>query len=363
MRSWLMVVGVPLFSACFTPVAEVECTKDSDCAPWFSCVERRCVTPVDAGRGVDAGVVRDAGASVGSCEGAGPATSWGNAATELTGAQLGGGTPSAPLTHPLTVTLTTDLGLELVNAQVSRSRANTETSYVAIRVKNTSRAGACFIRADEFTYHSAGGEVVSVDAVGGFVHGSVATMTASQIATDTCLLPGEEGFLVDIVLERDASQFFSRTAGVRLRLDSLGSDFIPQRATYLPRSYTAVAASIGRTVSVVARNEGPGRIELDGSRQFSMLIPLDEEGRGLPWAYLETSASGVIKLGPCETVTLREETYLFDGSASRAYARTGSFSACTGCARAWDLSTDEGRAAFLDQRNAVEADKRRALAP
>lgn len=343
------------FSACFTPVNEVECAKDSDCAPWSSCLERRCgARSADGGSGVvDAGSSTDAG----SCTRTVP-TSWGNIATELGGVSLGNGvTTNAELAHPLAVSKTGDPRIEVVNAQISRSSNRTESAYVSIRVKNAGQTGACFVRTRDLTYLTSSGDVVHVETLGAYVHGQAAKMNASQVVTDTCLQPGQEGFLNDIALETDVPEFFTRSTRVRLRFETSASEFTPLGGAFMPVSYAAVPAQFGKALSMVAINESAGQIVRDAVPFFAMLIPLDDEGRALPWAYLGPSTSAVVRLRACESVTLHADSYFFEGVTSRMYARTGAFEGCTGCLRAWDLSTDEGKAAFLARRNEVEAEK------
>lgn len=355
-----MVVAT-LFAGCLLPVEEIECTKDSECAPWLACVERRCTARVDGGARTDAGVttVIDAGTT---CADASARTSWGNAAGELSGVQLGGGTTPLPqLTRALSVTRNGDVRFTIVSAQLNRAAANDETGYVAIRVKNTSSTAACFAKADSVTYLGANSQIVFMDTVGTYMNGSVATSISSQVTTDTCLQPGEEGFLIAIVLDRDVPNFFSNTTGVRLRMSASTSMFEREPSAFLPRSYTSTAMSFGAMVSVVARNEGPGLIAADRSGPLALMIPLDTEGRGLKWSFLGAPSSGVLKLRPCETTTL-SDLFLFDGATSRAYFHVGEFSDCTGCARTLDLSTPEGLEAFLVRRNEAQ-DAKRVLAP
>ncbi|MFT3706984.1 MAG: hypothetical protein QM817_04875 [Archangium sp.] len=365
MRTWVLLVAASLFVGCFTPVEEIECTKDSECASWLACVEHRCVARSDGGTrsdggGVDAGV--DAGRPL-SCSDPSPRTSWGNAAAELSGVQIGPGTtPLTQLTKVLNVTRNGDTRFTIVSAQLSRAEANDETSYVAIRVKNTGSTGACFVKTDAITYLGSTGQVVFSDTLGTYLNGSVATSTTSQVSTDTCLQPGEEGFMIDIVLKNDVPSFASSTSGVRLRMSTLPGSYVPEAAAFMPRSYAVTPSSFGFNASVVARNEGPGQISADRTGPLALMVPLDSEGRGLQWAYLGAPSSGVLKLRPCESAMF-EDLMLFDGAASRAYFQIGTFSDCTGCARAIDLSTPAGLKDLLERRTRAEDEKRRALAP
>jgi hypothetical protein len=348
----LLLCGA-LLSGCFTPVTEVECEVDGDCAPAFFCVERRCGTArptADAGAGrVDAGLPPTPGDG---------GVDWGNVANELRGPPLGSArSPNADLTRSLTVTTTGDARIHAVSAQLTRDAVDSETGYVAVRVKNVGSSGACFFRSEETVYVDANGQAVHDDDLG-FVDGSSATLEASGVTTDTCLLPGEEGFVTDIVLESSVRRFFSRTVDVRLAFSASSGGFKPT-TRFIPAAYDTNGAF---GVSMRAVNEGPSTISFEGRHLFAKLVPLDEAGRGLGWAFLDTPSQGVTRVGSGESLTMTTRFFVFSSSTTRTYARTGAFDVCRTCLRApVDLSTHEGQAALLSQLRDAEREKLRAL--
>jgi hypothetical protein len=281
------------------------------------------------------------------------------------GAAVGQGmSPLSELAHPLAVTATGDRRFQVVNAQLTRSGPNTQTGYLAVRVRHVGTMPACFVKADPLTYLGANGQTVHESIAGTFVYGSSAMVGTSLISTSSCLLPGEEGFFIDIVLDSDVANFFSNTTRVRMQLDASPSAVSVPGGAFRPRSYTAMDSSLPgfSTVTALCVNEGGSAITLDGAHFSPMLIPLDAEGRGLTFSFFDSPTTSAFRVAAGGSVSVVNSGFLFDGASSVIYMRSDDFVSCAGCLRAGaEVSTPAGKAARLALRREAEAEKLRLI--
>ena len=217
----------------------------------------------------------------------------------LTGAPVGSGnSPNDVLRKPLSVNVTgPGSAWPVKRAFVLRATATTESVSVVVEVSNAGRSGRCLIRASDLELKDAAGTTLKVAATA-FVQGSVGDLGNSRnpIVTDTCLAPGETGFLVELYTASPGERLFSQAESLVFRWADASSTLpLMPKARLTPTRYDVTPTG---AVSVAFTNTGTGQALL--SEHFSRFFLLDAEGRPLFFGFLTsqtTPAGGVVAAG------------------------------------------------------------------
>src|SRR5206468_10615131 len=95
---------------------------------------------------------------------------------------------------------------------------------------------------------------------------------------DTCLGPGEAGYIIDIQLDSGGVAFFSGTTSIELSLSSSAAGTVPVGRLH-PTRYEVGACSTTRSLRLTAVNDGAAAVEVAQSGTgLSPAILLDAGG-------------------------------------------------------------------------------------
>jgi hypothetical protein len=189
------------------------------------------------------------------------------------------------------------LQLELGDAYLTRADDG-ETAYVTIPVKNGGTGHPCFIEAMPFQWLAADGTVLNDSTQTTFVYGSVGDM-GSGIFTDTCLGPGESGYLIDIEIST-GEPFFSGTASIKLGISSSRSG-TSSAGHLVPQEYDVGTCSGQRSMRAVALNDGSAPVALTGSTTGSLVVFLDADAVPAGWTFFENQPTLTVGAGESAT--------------------------------------------------------------
>jgi hypothetical protein len=242
-----------------------------------------------------------------------------NNSAVLTGATVGGSASNDLLRKELTVTVAgPSVTLPVGRAFAMRAKTTTESTYLLVEVSNAGKSASCFIRTTQLDLQdSAGATVQSVGSA--YVQGSVGDMgtTGRPILTDTCLAPGENGWLLTIASASSGQQVFSRAESLVFRWAN-SSDTPPVMPP--PKlSPTAYSVTTTGAVAVDFSNTGTGDALMSG--HFSKYVLLDGEGLPRLWGFLTertTPAGGLISVGGGGSVEGRPSEFGGSATALRA---------------------------------------------
>jgi hypothetical protein len=215
-----------------------------------------------------------------------PSFSGNNNSAVLTGPAIGSGTTTnSALQKALSVSVAGPSAvLPVGRAFALRADSTSESTRVVVEVRNTGKTARCFITATGLELRDgAGATVISRPTT--FVQGSVGQVGPGNkpILTDTCLAPGEAGWLMTIFLAPKGEQLFSRAQSVVFRWDNASGDAILTPVPKLtPTGYRVATGAI----DVAFTNDGAGAALL--SEHFSKYLLLDAEGLPLFWGFLTT---------------------------------------------------------------------------
>jgi hypothetical protein len=186
-------------------------------------------------------------------------------------------------------------GLQVGPAYLTRSDTATETAYLTIAVTNTGTQRPCFIKASPLSYLN-GSQVLNDPTHAGYVSGSVGDV-GFGIFTDTCLGPGESGYIIDIQLDSSGTAFFSSTTSIALSLASSSAGTVPGGHLH-PTGYEVGSCAPMRSLRLTTVNDGTAAVEVAQSTPaLSPVILLD--GGGLPagWLYLQDNVASQVAVG------------------------------------------------------------------
>ncbi|MDX2012899.1 MAG: hypothetical protein SFW67_22060 [Myxococcaceae bacterium] len=217
----------------------------------------------------------------------------------LTGASVGSGSsPNDLLRKPLTVNVTgPSSAWPVARAFVLRANPTTESVSVVVEVSNAGRSGRCLIRASDLELKDAAGATLKVGPLA-FVQGSVGDLgnPRNPIVTDTCLAPGETGFLLELYTASPGERLFSQAESLVFRWSDASSTLpLMPKARLTPTRYSVTPSG---AVSVAFTNTGTGQALL--GEHFSRFFLLDAEGRPLFFAFLTsqtTPPGGLVPVG------------------------------------------------------------------
>ena len=153
---------------------------------------------------------------------------------------------------------------------------------IAFMVTNVGPTSACFIRLGGYRLKDAmGAGLTDSTFLAPFVQGSVLAVDG-VLWTDTCLLPGESGWAVDIQLSPAGTNLYSSIAAIEFEYTTNNRSATPPPPRVIPDGYT-VSADGFETVCYTNSGTGPAAMT---DRAFSKFVALDDAGAPLFWDYL-----------------------------------------------------------------------------
>jgi hypothetical protein len=186
-------------------------------------------------------------------------------------------------------------GLHVGAAYLTRTDSS-ETAYLTIPVTNSGSSEYCFIEANPLQYLSGDGTSLTDPTHLTFLEGSVGLLSFGGGYTDTCLAPGESGYLIDIQLSSDGP-FFSDTASIQLALSSSSTGTVPG-AALVPQSYDIGTCSGLRSLRVTSLDTGTSTATVDDTVVPSEpAIFLDEQALPSGWTFVENDQPETVLSG------------------------------------------------------------------
>jgi hypothetical protein len=208
----------------------------------------------------------------------------------------------------------TNDGLEIGPAFLTRTSLDAAESTAFVFVTNHGDALRCYVHLESLAYHDGNGAVVGTK-IAAWVLGSIGQK--GRFATDTCLAPGESGYVVDIV---DAP--YDAVTRLSFSVDEGEDDYSTPASLVVAQ--TIDGSPLG--ITMTARNPGPAPAMLN--QHGTLYIAFDSLNQPLDLGYFS----------PCA------------GSASRAMTPGASLELCSpGHAYAGLTHTLQPRVSFADR--------------
>lgn len=194
--------------------------------------------------------------------------------------QLGTGVTSVNLLrkHLELVPLTAAPRLELGAAFLTRASLDAEQVTAFVFVTNRSDALRCYVHLESLDYEDARGTVVASKRAA-WLLGSIGEK--GRFATDTCLAPGESGYIVDVI---DAP--YDTIGRLAFSLDEGEDDY--STTTSLVVAQTMDGSPLG--VTMTTRNQGPGPTALNPLG--TLYIAFDSLNQPLDLGYFAPCTAG-----------------------------------------------------------------------
>jgi len=215
-----------------------------------------------------------------------------NKSAELDGPTLGlGATPNDSLRQPIRIELL-EPEPRFVAGPVFAMRHTLDDRAVeiAFSVTNVGATSACFIELVGFRVKDAAGATLTEAEMYNVFELDV------DLWTDTCLSPGESGWLLTIQEFRGGANLFSSIAAIEFQYDVLTTSAPLPQARVIPDVYT-VSGGIA-TVCFVNAGAGPAAIT---AQTFSQFVALDDAGDPLDWGFLTGRIQPIGLLQPGES--------------------------------------------------------------
>jgi len=190
-------------------------------------------------------------------------------------------------------------------AYLTRTDPTTETASLVLTVTNGGTDLPCFVEAQPFRWLDVNAQPLN-DPTTALVYlaGSVAE-TLAQGYSDTCLGPGETGYLIDYQVPAGTGALFTATSAIELTLVASTT------GTKIHSDLTPYQYDVGhcpdpdpvRSVRVLGRNNGTDWVFLsDPDPMLAPVVLLDDAGIPAGFSYVETGAYA--QVGPGETAAL-----------------------------------------------------------
>jgi hypothetical protein len=161
-------------------------------------------------------------------------------------------------------------------------------AWLALPVTNLGTTMHCFVSASDYSWLDSAGN--SEGTLLAYVTGSVGQVDPT-IYTDTCLAPGETGFLLDIQSDLVSDDIYTPTTSVTLAL-STSSDGTRPPAKISPLGYTVAGAAL----AVAFENGGTGPADIAESNSCPYIL-VDSGGLPVTWAFLDPTPLGELGVG------------------------------------------------------------------
>jgi hypothetical protein len=181
-------------------------------------------------------------------------------------------------------------------------------AYFALPVTNVGTTMHCFVSASDYSWLDSAGN--SEGSFLAYVTGSVGQVDPT-IYTDTCLAPGETGFLLDIQSDLVSNDIYTPTTSVTLALSTSSDGTLPP-AKVLPLGNTVA----GAVLTVAFENEGTRPADIAESNSCPYIL-VDSGGLPVTWAFLDPTPLGELDVGQQGSATAN---YVMEcGQTVRAY--------------------------------------------
>ena len=232
----------------------------------------------------------------------------GNNSALLTGPTLGSGSASVGALRKEVSKVVSDAppGLSFGTAYATRTSTTSETLYWVLPVTNTSGEALCFIRFNGITFSDGAGNTLAEDDFS-YVTGSVGAFS-SDMYTDTCLAPGETGYVLGIELS-NPNPVYTSLDRISIAEVVADSDATVPPVSIVPQLYTA----FGENLNVTVENKGT---RTGYVTDFSSYLLLDAGGGPLAWGFLDraTGWEGALAVGERKGLI---DPVRYNGSAQR----------------------------------------------
>jgi len=238
-------------------------------------------------------IVDDAGCSwnlgSGTAQGTPPT---GDNSADLAGATFGTDPfDAAQQRRTVPLTMTSPLaGLSVGNVYLTGFSGG---AYLVVPVSNTGANIPCFVQTAAYSWTGANGQVLvgqaadaastanagTADSI--YLYGSNAVVSTT-FTSDTCLAPGETGYLVDVAIDPTGS-VYSSVASVEIELQSSFNGSTPT-AKLLPTAYDIGTCRGNRAARVLGTASG-SEISVGGAGgDFGLAVFLDATGLPVRWS-------------------------------------------------------------------------------
>ena len=194
-------------------------------------------------------------------------------------------------------------------------RTATDLAFLVMEITNVSNNLHCFIRAEGIEYLDSNNlSLATVDY--DYVQGRLAVAEASNISTNTCLNPGEMGYLLGITINQ-ISTFYDDIAKMQINsISTSSSKFIDSTISILPQGYNKVDNIIyPAAFDVLIKNTSANNGILD---TYSEYIFLDDADKPLFWGYMTTPNSANVPINAGLSFTLNAES-IYRGTFNKVY--------------------------------------------
>jgi hypothetical protein len=231
----------------------------------------------------------------------GSGTPQGTAPTEDNSADLSGATfgvdafDATQQRRTVPIQVTTPLSdLTLGTAYVTGLAGDDTVAYLILPVTNSGADFPCFVQTTTYNWLSATNATLN-QASTLYLDGSVGAVS-STVNTETCLAPGETGYLTDAQFVTSGS-LYSAVASIQIQLESMGAGSAPP-AKLLPTRYDVGTCGGVRTVQVEGTASGAtvsiGNVE---NADLAPIVFLDADGLPARWSYLTQMTSANVAPG------------------------------------------------------------------
>jgi hypothetical protein len=231
--------------------------------------------------------------------------------TELGGARVGAGAAQpSELRKPITVNVLGSGGYVIGKGFAMRVSPTSQGASVVVAIANKDKELRCYVKAQPWVWRTSTGAALPSSLDFNFVHGSLGMYTGSGNLADSCLGPGEHGYLLD-VREDSARNYYDELAAVDVQFAD-----VSDRAVHRPdfRFVAKSYAFANGQLSVPFHNEGTGAAPHHSG--LSTYVLLDGDGLPLFWSFLAVTDKKRIE--PGETVTATDNQIVnFQGASSR----------------------------------------------
>lgn len=185
---------------------------------------------------------------------------------------------------------TTLAGLTVGQAYLTRNTSIADTD-VTIPVTNGGTDYPCFVTAHSLHYLSTAGTILYSADDPLYLSGSVGDL-GGTFYTNTCLAPGETGYLRDV----GRAAFFSGAASVELDLAASSSGKAPT-GHLNPTQYEIGTCGATRYLRLSAVNSGRTTISVGADVRFGPGVLLDADGLPAGWILLEDDPAAQLRPG------------------------------------------------------------------
>lgn len=195
-------------------------------------------------------------------------------------------------------------------AYATRSSTTSDPAYVVLPLTNVGAEPLCFVNLSNLAYRTAAGTALVSNGLT-YVQGSVRTMTASSIATDTCIAPGESGLVTDIRTAVGYSAVASMEFSVQA---TAGGSTLPQ-ASVVPQGYSVLPVSTYQSLAVTLKNTGSGPARL-GSLNHRWVL-FDDAMIPLHWGFVSNVVAPQGSLAAGATGSIAQNALFYAGAGRK----------------------------------------------